>query len=264
MSRNTLNDIRKLKKQGKKIACLTAYDASFASLIEEAEADIILVGDSLGMVVQGHDSTLPVTVEDMIYHCRLVHRGTQTVFLMVDMPFMSYATPDMALNTATRLMQEGQAQMVKLEGGSWLGDTVKLLTERGIPVCGHIGLIPQSVHQFGGYHVQGRTETRAEKLRQDALALQNAGASLIVLECMPDGLVKDITQTLDIPAIGIGAGSECDGQVLVLYDILGISPKIPSFAKNFLAETNSIHDAIKYYVQAVKTNEFPSSEYTFK
>ncbi len=264
MSRKTLNNIRKLKNKGEKIACLTAYDASFAGLIEEAGTDIILVGDSLGMVIQGHDSTLPVTVDNMIYHCQLVEKGTQTAFLIVDMPFMSYATPDIALNTATRLMQEGQAQMVKLEGGIWVSDTVKMLTERGIPVCGHIGLTPQSVHQLGGYHVQGRTEVRAEKLRQDALALQTAGASLIVLECMPDELVREITQTLDIPVIGIGAGNGCDGQVLVLYDLLGIFPKMPSFAKNFLAETNSIQEAVKLYVQAVKEGSFPSSEHIFK
>ncbi len=216
------------------------------------------------MVIQGHDSTLPVTLEDMIYHCQLVHRGNQHSLLIVDMPFMSYATPHDALETAARLMREGQAQVVKLEGGAWLVDTVQLLTERGIPVCAHLGLTPQSVHQLGGYRVQGRSETEAERLHNDALALQAAGASLLILECVPGDLAANITRSLDIPVIGIGAGASCDGQVLVLYDMLGITPgKRPSFSKDFLQETGTIPAAIEAFIGAVKDGTFPGAEHTF-
>lgn len=265
MSRMTLTQLRKLKAAGEKITCLTAYDASFAHLLDQAGIDILLIGDSLGMVIQGHDSTLPVTTHDMIYHCQQVYRGSQRALLVVDMPFMSYATPDTALETAARLMREGQAQMVKLEGGAWLVETVRMLTERGIPVCAHLGLTPQSVHQIGGYRVQGRTEAEAERLRDDALALQAAGASLLVLECMPSDLAADMTSWLEIPVIGIGAGAACDGQVLVLYDLLGITPgKIPSFSKDFLRETGTIPAAIEAYISAVKNGTFPGPEHTFK
>lgn len=261
----TLTQLRKLKAAGEKITSLTAYDASFAHLLDQAGIDILLVGDSLGMVIQGHDSTLPVTTHDMIYHCQQVYRGSQRALLVVDMPFMSYATPDTALETAARLMREGQAQMVKLEGGAWLVETVRMLTERGIPVCAHLGLTPQSVHQIGGYRVQGRTEAEAERLRDDALALQAAGASLLVLECMPSDLAADMTSWLEIPVIGIGAGAACDGQVLVLYDLLGITPgKIPSFSKDFLRETGTIPAAIEAYISAVKNGTFPGPEHTFK
>jgi 3-methyl-2-oxobutanoate hydroxymethyltransferase len=264
MSRITLNYLRKLKGKGEKFACLTAYDASFAHLLENAGIEVILVGDSLGMVVQGHDSTLPVTIDDMLYHCRQVHRGSQRALLMVDMPFMTYATPDAALNNAARLMREGYAQVVKLEGGYWLVDTVQLLTERGIPVCAHLGLTPQFVHQFGGYVVQGRQAADAERIYNDALALQNAGASLLLLECVPVELAKTITQALDIPVIGIGAGGVCDAQILVLYDMLGITfGKRPSFSKDFLAEADSIQTAVQRYVTAVKDGTFPSTEHTF-
>lgn len=265
MSRTTLTQLRKLKANGEKIAMLTAYDASFASLLDQAGVDVLLVGDSLGMVIQGHTDTLPVTVEDMVYHCRHVSRGSQKALLIVDMPFMSYATPTIALDNAARLMREGHAQIVKLEGGAWLVDTVQLLTERGIPVCAHLGLTPQSVHQLGGYRVQGRLEKEAEQLYQDALALQKAGASLLVLECIPAQLAKTITANLEILVIGIGAGVHCDGQVLVLYDMLGITPgKRPSFSKDFLQETHSIVEAVKAFVQAVKTGIFPSDEHTFQ
>lgn len=265
MSRMTLTQLRKLKAAGEKITSLTAYDASFAHLLDQAGIDILLVGDSLGMVIQGNDSTLPVTTHDMIYHCQQVYRGSQRALLVVDMPFMSYATPDTALETAARLMREGQAQMVKLEGGAWLVETVRMLTERGIPVCAHLGLTPQSVHQIGGYRVQGRTEAEAERLRDDALALQAAGASLLVLECMPSDLAADMTSWLEIPVIGIGAGAACDGQVLVLYDLLGITPgKIPSFSKDFLRETGTIPAAIEAYISAVKNGTFPGPEHTFK
>jgi 3-methyl-2-oxobutanoate hydroxymethyltransferase len=264
MSRITLTKLRKLKATGEKISCLTAYDASFAHFLDQAGVEILLVGDSLGMVIQGYDSTLPVTVEDMIYHCQLVQRGSQRALLIVDMPFMSYATPSQALETAARLMREGQAQVVKLEGGAWLVDTVQLLTERGIPVCAHLGLTPQSVHQLGGYRVQGRTETDAKRLQDDALALQTAGASLLVLECVPSDLAADISTSLDIPVIGIGAGAACDGQVLVLYDMLGITPgKSPSFSKDFLQETGSIPAAIEAFVSAVKKGTFPGHEQSF-
>lgn len=264
MNRITLTYLRKLKAKGEKITVLTAYDASFAQLLDQAGIDILLIGDSLGMVIQGHDSTLPVTLEDMIYHSRLVRRGSQRALLVVDMPFMSYATPPQALDSAARLLREGHAQVVKLEGGSWLVETVRLLTERGIPVCGHLGLIPQSVHQLGGYQIQGRTETQAETLRHDALALQAAGASLLVLECVPSQLAANITAALDIPVIGIGAGPACDAQVLVLYDLLAITPgKIPTFTKDFLSDTGTLLGAIQAYIQAVKEGTFPGPEHTF-
>jgi 3-methyl-2-oxobutanoate hydroxymethyltransferase len=265
MSRITLTQLRQLKAKGEKIAVLTAYDASFAYLLDQAGIEVLLVGDSLGMVIQGHDSTLPVTTDDMIYHCQQVHRGSQRALLVVDMPFMSYATPNLALENASRLMREGQAQVVKLEGGAWLVETVHKLTERGIPVCAHLGLTPQSVHQLGGYRIQGRSVNEAERLRNDALALQAAGASLLVLECVPSQLAADITTSLEIPVIGIGAGAACDGQVLVLYDMLGITPgKRPSFTKDFLPETGSIPAAIEAFVRAVKEGTFPGVEHAFK
>lgn len=260
----TLPQLRKLKATGEKFTCLTAYDASFAHIFDQAGIDILLVGDSLGMVIQGHDTTLPVTVDNMVYHCQQVSRGSERSLLVVDMPFMSYATPQMALETASRLMREGQAQVVKLEGGAWLVETVSILTERGIPVCAHLGLTPQSIHQIGGYHVQGRTEMGAECLRNEAVALQTAGASLLVLECVPSHLAAEITALLDIPVIGIGAGAECDGQVLVSYDMLGITPgKRPSFSKDFLAETGSIPAAIEAFKNEVKKGTFPGAEHTF-
>jgi len=265
MNRMTLTHLRKLKTNGEKITALTVYDASFANLLDQAGLDILLVGDSLGMVIQGHDSTLPVTIDDMIYHCRLVQRGSQRALLVVDMPFMTYATPEIALSNAARLMREGQAQVVKLEGGSWLVETVHLLTERGIPVCAHLGLTPQSVHQLGGYRIQGRTENEAERLLKEALALESAGASLLVIECIPTALATEITSHLTIPVIGIGAGATCDGQVLVLYDMLGITPgKRPSFSKDFLAGQGSIPAAIEAFVKAVKVKTFPGDEHTFK
>lgn len=265
MKNVTLTTLRDMKRRGEKIACLTAYDAAFAALLEEACVEVILVGDSLGMVVQGHDSTLPVNIDDMVYHCRVVRRGSHRTFLIADMPFMSYATPDMALDNAARLMREGQAQMVKVEGGAWLIDTIKQLTERGIPVCGHLGLTPQSVHQLGGYRVQGREGDSAEKIFSDALSLQQAGASLLVLECIPSKLAGRITTALEIPVIGIGAGAACDGQVLVLYDLLGITPgKPPSFSKNFLTGTGSIPVALSQFVKEVKNGGFPGETHRFE
>jgi len=264
MSRLTLSHLRKLKSKGEKFTCLTAYDASFAYLLDQAGIDVLLVGDSLGMVIQGHRSTLPVTMADMIYHCQLVQRGSQRALLMVDMPFMSYATPQLAMANAARLLQEGQAQIVKLEGGSWLAETIELLTERGIPSCAHLGLTPQFIHQLGGYYVQGREEVQAAKLRQEALILQAAGTSLLLLECVPGKLAAAITAELKIPVIGIGAGPICDAQVLVLYDVLGITPgQRPSFSKDFLQETGNVSAAIKAFIQAVKNGTFPGPEHTF-
>jgi len=264
MSRTTLTHLRKFKANGEKIAVLTVYDASFATLLDQTGLDVLLVGDSLGMVIQGHDSTVPVTIDDMVYHCRLVQRGSQKALLIVDMPFMSYSTPEIALSNAAHLMREGQAQIVKLEGGSWLVDTVRLLTERGIPVCAHLGLTPQSVHQLGGYRVQGREEKEAERLLKEALMLEAAGASLLVVECIPTALATEITSTLTIPVIGIGAGPTCDGQVLVLYDMLGITPgKRPSFSKDFLAGQSSIPAAVSAFIKAVKAGTFPGDEHTF-
>jgi 3-methyl-2-oxobutanoate hydroxymethyltransferase len=260
----TLSHLRGLKKNREKIACLTAYDASFAALLEQAGVEVVLVGDSLGMVIQGHDSTLPVTLDDMVYHCRQVRRGARGPLLVADMPFMSYATPDAALRNAARLMGEGGAQVVKLEGGAWLLETVRLLTERGIPVCGHLGLTPQSVHQLGGYRVQGKSEESARRIEQDAWDLQSAGASLLVLECVPAPLAGEIAGELEIPVIGIGAGVECDGQVLVLYDMLGITPgKPPSFVVNFLAGQESVGAALRAYVEAVKARRFPGPAQSF-
>ncbi|KKM04141.1 hypothetical protein LCGC14_1767190, partial [marine sediment metagenome] len=241
MSRLNLTRLRQMKAEQNKIAMLTAYDASFSHVLEQAGIDVILIGDSLGMVIQGQESTLPVTVDDIIYHCRNVVRGSNAVFVIADMPFMSYANAEQAVSNAARLMAEGGAQMVKLEGGAVMASTVELLTARGIPVCAHLGLLPQSVHRVGGYRVQGRDAETAEQLVQDAIALQKAGADMVVLECVPAALAAKVTNTLTIPVIGIGAGSECDGQVLVLYDMIGLTPgKRPRFSHDFLADTGAI------------------------
>jgi len=260
----TLTTLRDMKRSGEKIACLTAYDASFAKLLETAGVELLMVGDSLGMVIQGHDSTLPVTVADMIYHARNVRRGSERAFIVADLPFMSYSTPAQALGNAARLLQEGGGHMVKLEGGAWLADTVSLLSERGIPVCAHLGLLPQSVHKLGGYRVQGRDAVSAQTLLDDARSLAAAGAGLVVLEAVPSKLATEITQALDIPVIGIGAGPTCDGQVLVTYDILGLTAgKTPSFAQNFMQGQATIAAAIEAYVKAVKTGVFPSPQHSF-
>ncbi|QBQ56153.1 3-methyl-2-oxobutanoate hydroxymethyltransferase [Nitrosococcus wardiae] len=264
MSRLTLTKLRKMKQQGEKIAMLTAYDASFAALLETAGVEALLVGDSLGMVVQGQESTLPVTMDDMVYHCQNVVRGSHRAFILADMPFMSYATPTQAVDNAARLMREGGAQMVKLEGGRLLRKTVEQLTTRGIPVCAHLGLLPQSVHRIGGYRVQGRQENSAQEIHEDAVILQQAGADMLILECVPARLGKEITQALEIPVISCGAGPDCNGQVLVLYDLLGISPgKPPSFSRNFLDGADSIPNAIQAYVSAVKKGQFPTLELSY-
>jgi len=261
MSRLNLTSLRKMKDEQNKIAMLTAYDSTFSYVLEQAGVDVILVGDSLGMVIQGQESTLPVTVEDMIYHTRNVVRGSEKVFVIADMPFMSYANVEQAVSNAARLMAEGGAQMVKLEGGAVVADTVKQLTQRGIPVCAHLGLLPQSVHRLGGYRVQGRDEEGAQQLIDDAQALEQAGADILVLECVPADLAERVTTTVTIPVIGIGAGVNCDGQVLVLYDMLGLTPgKRPRFSHDFLAETGAIPAAITKYVQDVKSGQFPTQE----
>lgn len=264
MKRLSLTSLRRMKTQGEKIAVLTAYDASFSHVLEEAGVDVILVGDSLGMVVQGQESTVPVTVNDMIYHTANVVRGSTRAFVIADMPFMSYANADQAIANAARLMAEGGAQMVKLEGGEVVTDTVRQLSARGIPVCAHLGLLPQSVHRLGGYLVQGREQQAADTLRRDALALEKAGAEMLVLECVPAELGLDISRRLTIPVIGIGAGADCDGQVLVLYDMLGLTPgKRPRFSHDFLAESGSIQSAVSRYVQAVKSGDFPGEEHQY-
>jgi 3-methyl-2-oxobutanoate hydroxymethyltransferase len=260
----TVNTLRSLKQAREKIACLTVYDASFATLLDEAGIDVLLVGDSLGMVIQGRDSTVPVSMDDMVYHSAAAARGRRRALLMVDMPFMSYATPQQAMVNAARLMQEGGAHMVKLEGGSPQVETVAQLTARGIPVCAHLGLQPQSVHRLGGYRVQGRDAAAARAILQDAVALQEAGADVLLLESVPVGLAAEITQAVAIPVIGIGAGPDCDGQVLVLYDMLGITPgKRPKFARDFMTGQPHIRAAVTSYIEAVKSGAFPAPEHCF-
>jgi 3-methyl-2-oxobutanoate hydroxymethyltransferase len=260
----TLHDLHKLTAAGEKIAALTCYDASFATLLDEAGVEILLVGDSLGMVVQGEKTTLPVTLDDMAYHTRCVARGAKKAFIVADLPFGSYQlNPQQAFASAARLMAAG-AHMVKLEGGAPMVETSAFLVARGIPVCAHVGLTPQSVHQLGGYRVQGKTEHAAKQLLEDALALQQAGAGMLVLEAIPAALARQITQRLAIPTIGIGAGADCGGQVLVLYDLLGIYPgKPPRFAKDFLSGAASARAAVESYVRAVKDGTFPTAEHSF-
>jgi 3-methyl-2-oxobutanoate hydroxymethyltransferase len=259
----TVPSLREMRERGEKIAMLTCYDASFAALMDRCGVEILLVGDSLGMVCQGHASTLPVTLTDIAYHTACVARGINTTFLIADMPFGSYATPQAAYANAVTLMQAG-AHMVKLEGGAWLVDTVRFLAERAIPVCAHLGLTPQSVHQFGGYKIQGKTQQAAEQLKNDALVLQAAGASLLVLEAIPSALANETTKATTIPTIGIGAGPDCSGQVLVLHDMIGVFPgRTPSFVKNFMEGQSDIEGAILAYIAAVKEKSFPAKEHCF-
>lgn len=259
----TINTLQAMKQDGEKFAVLAAYDATFAHFISEAEVEVILVGDSLGMVVQGHDTTLPVTVEQIAYHTAAVKRGAKRSFIMADMPFMSYSNTDAALHNATALMQAG-AQMVKLEGGAWLTDTLYRMSQHGIPTCAHLGLTPQSVNKFGGYRVQGRGDD-AQQILQDAQMLEQAGADLLVLECVPSSLAAEITRTLHIPVIGIGAGAHTDAQVLVLYDMLGLTPsRAPKFTKNFLLDNDDIPAALSAYVAEVKSGTFPTDEHSFR
>lgn len=260
----TRASLERMKRDGNKITCLTAYDASGAYLVEQGGIEVIIVGDSLGMVIQGKESTLPVTLDEMIYHGACVARAASRALRVVDMPFMSYSSVRDAMTNAARLMREGGAQMVKLEGGARVIEIVHDLAVQGIPVCGHLGLLPQSVHQLGGYRVQGREQESAHAILEDARGLEAAGAALLVLECVPAGLAREITQTVSMPVIGIGAGPDCDGQVLVLQDMLGITPgKRPKFSRDFMHGQSSIQAAVSAYVQAVKDGSFPAAEHCF-
>ncbi len=259
-----VSTLQKMKHSGEPIACLTAYDASYAVLVDAARADLVLVGDSLGMVIQGHDTTVPVTVDDIIYHCRTVARGLRRAFLVADMPFMSYTEPGMALDNAVRLMQEGGAMMVKLEGGDDQVEIVEHLARHDIPVCAHLGLKPQSVHKIGGFKVQGRDPDKASEMLGSAQRLQDAGADIVLLECVPNEVGKIITEALDVPVIGIGAGPDVDGQILVLYDILDITQgRTPKFVKNFQAGCDSPIAAMRAYVKEVKEGAYPAPEHCF-
>ncbi len=261
----TVSTLMERKRQQQKISMLTAYDFSFARQVDAAGVDVVLVGDSLGMVVQGRETTIPVTMDEMVYHVQLVQRGLQRALLLADLPFMSYATPEQGLHNAGRLMKEAGAQMVKLEGGADQVSTVQLLVSRNIPVCAHLGLQPQSVHRLGGYKVQGREQETAQQMVADAQALEQAGASMLVLECVPADLAAEISKVLQIPVIGIGAGVACDGQVLVLYDMLGITGgRIPKFVKNFMPESGSIAEALSAYVAEVRQQQFPTEAESFR
>ena len=259
----TVNTLATLRNAGEKITMLTCYDASFASLMDRCGVEILLIGDSLGMVCAGHQSTLPVTMTDIVYHTASVARGSKNAMIVADLPFGAYGTPETAYANAVLAMQAG-AHMVKIEGGAWLADTIKFLTERGVPVCAHLGLTPQSVHQLGGYKVQGKTTESADLLKADALKVQAAGASLVVLEAIPSALGKEVTDMLSIPTIGIGAGPDCSGQVLVMHDLLGVFPgRKARFVKNFMEGQTSIDAAITAYVTAVKDGSFPALEHCF-
>lgn len=265
MSDVTLTTLLELKQRGEKITMLTCYDATFAATACAAGVEILLIGDSLGMVLQGHDSTLPVTVADMAYHTAAVKRGNKGALILSDLPFMSTATLEQTYQSCAQLMQAG-AHMVKLEGGEWLAESVRLLAERGIPACVHLGLTPQSVNVFGGYKVQGRGEQQAQKMLDDALALEQAGAALLLLECVPSELAARISRAVRIPVIGIGAGADTDGQVLVLHDMLGLSlsGRTPKFVRNFMQGQSSIADAISLYTRSVKDRSFPAAEHEFR
>ncbi|UCC55916.1 MAG: 3-methyl-2-oxobutanoate hydroxymethyltransferase [Gammaproteobacteria bacterium] len=262
--RVTLATLQDMQRRGEKIASLTCYDSSFTLLLEAAGIDVFIIGDSLGMVLKGHETTVPVTMADMLYHAANVARVGRHAYRVVDMPYMSYTNPDQALANAARLMGEGGADMVKLEGGTSMAAAVEEIVSHGIPVCGHIGLLPQSIEQLGGYKVQGRDAAAAAALLEDARSLEEAGAALLVMECIPAALAEQITAALSIPTIGIGAGPGCDGQVLVLYDMLGITPGKPAtFVKDFLEETGTIHAAVEAYVRSVKDGSYPAPEHCF-
>ena len=259
----TIPALQALRAAGQRIAMLTCYDASFASLMDRNGVEVLLIGDSLGMVCSGYDSTLPVTNADVAYHTTSVARGVHTALIIADMPFGSYATPQSAFDNAVKLMQAG-AHMVKLEGGAWLAETVHFLTERSVPVCAHLGLTPQSVHQLGGYKVQGKSSSAADLLKSDALALQAAGAMLLVLEAIPAQLGRETTELLTIPTIGIGAGPDCSGQVLVMHDMLGVFPgRKAKFVKDFMDGQTTIAAAICAYIRAVRDKSFPAPEHCF-
>jgi len=260
----TLPLLKEYKKRGEKFVCLTAYDYSFACLLEKCGVEVVLVGDSLGMVIQGHSSTLPVTVNDMAYHAKAVNKGLTHSLLMVDMPFGSLNSAQQTLDNATSIIKQSDAQVIKLEGGPAQLKNIELLNQHSIASCAHLGLQPQSVNKLGGYKVQGKSDNDAQAILEQAHNMQQAGADILLLECVPSDLAKDITQQLDIPVIGIGAGNHCDAQVLVLQDMLGITQGYtPKFTKDFLAESGSIELAIKAYVEAVKNNQFPTQDHSF-
>jgi len=266
VARKTIPDIKKLKDSGEKIAMLTAYDYAFASLIDECDIDMILVGDSLGMVVVGYDTTLPVTMDEMIHHTKAVARGARKALIVGDMPFLSYQlSPEKALANAGRFIQEANAQAVKLEGGREYAETVRKITAAGIPVMAHLGLTPQCIHQLGGYKVQGKKEDSARRIKEDAKILEEAGAFSLVLECIPEGLAAEITQSLNIPTIGIGAGVHCDGQVLVIHDLLGLYERFtPKHVKKYANLHTEIKKAVKHYIKEVKNSDFPNPDQSFK
>ena len=260
----SLSTLAHMKEEGRKIASLTCYDASFAVLLDAADVDVVLVGDSLGMVIQGHDTTVPVTMDHMVYHCSIVSRGLHRPLLIGDLPFMSYPSKERALESSVRLMQEGGAQMVKLESGTGQLEIVEFLAGHDIAVCAHLGLRPQSVHKTGGFRVQGRQEEAAARMMQDAKRLEAAGADIVLLECIPAQLGKAIAAELTVPVIGIGAGPDTDGQILVLYDILDITTgRKPRFVRNFMAEAGGNLEAIKRYVEAVRSGAYPAPEHCF-
>jgi len=265
MARKTVLDLHKMKASNQKISMVTAYDATMARLVDAAGVDMVLVGDSVGMVVQGHNDTLSVTLDDMIYHGKCVDRGLKQAHLTIDLPFMTYQiSPQQALESAGRLVKEGHAQSVKLEGGARSVSAIEAIVEAGIPVIGHIGLTPQSVHALGGFRVQGRGDDAAAQLLSDAIAIQNSGAFCLVMEMVPAELAADITAALEIPTIGIGAGADCDGQVLVCNDLLGMdSGFTPRFVRKFAQLEAPMVDAVRQYVEAVQQGEFPSPEHSF-
>ncbi len=266
-SRVTITTLQQMKTRGEKFACLAVYDALFADLASRAGIEVLLVGDSLGMVCQGHDSTLPVTMDDMVYHLTMARRGNRGALLMGDLPFMSYHTAGLTLDNAAQLMRAG-AHMVKLEGGEWIAESTRLLVERGIPVCAHMGLTPQSINRFGGFRVQGRDPDQAQTMINEARMLEQAGASVVLLECVPTALAQAITGALSVPVIGIGAGVHTDGQIMVMHDMLGITPpdiRVPRFVKNFLPESGEgIFGAFRAYGEAVKAGRFPGPEHSYE
>lgn len=263
--RKTIRDLARTYQNGEKLTMVTCYDYTFARLVQRADIDVILVGDSLGNVIQGHETTIPVEVEDIIYHTRAVVRGNSTALVLADMPFLSYqACDDEGIRNAGRLLKEGGAQAVKLEGGAHLAPMVERMVRAGIPVCGHLGLTPQSVHAFGGFRVQARAEEAADRLIQDAVALEQAGAFMIVVEMIPAELGKRVSEAVNIPIIGIGAGSQTDGQVLVIYDMLGLNKDFrPKFVKHFASLEETVVEALETYRDEVRAGEYPTDDYSF-
>ncbi|MGD8311240.1 MAG: 3-methyl-2-oxobutanoate hydroxymethyltransferase [Gammaproteobacteria bacterium] len=260
----TLTTLQRMKRQGEKIACLTCYDAGFTRVLERAGVDMFIIGDSLGMVLMGYESTLPVSMDDMVHHAASVARVGRHAWRVVDMPYRSYESPEQALENARRLIGAGGAHMVKLEGGTDIVPVVACLRDNDIPCCGHVGLLPQSVEQYGGYKVQGRDTASARGILEDARALEAAGVGLLVMECIPSALAAEITRSVRVPTIGIGAGPACDGQVLVLYDMLGIThQKNPRFVKDFLRDAGTIPGAVEAYIEAVKSGAYPAPEHEY-